>query len=129
MTVTVPRSVPRFTLSALSLALLAGCSSLGISEDKVDYRSQSKQTGGLDVPPDLSQLQRQAPLGTASISAAALATQTGAPAAATGGPAVALNKVGTAEIVRVGATRVIRTSQSPRASVAGGPQLLDGPGL
>lgn len=109
----------RFALSALSLAVLAGCSSfdpLFSSNDKVDYRSQSKQTGGLDVPPDLTQLQRQAPLGAGgSISAAALAAGPNAGGAAPSAVPVALNKVDNAEIVRVGSTRVIRSSQSPEA--------------
>ncbi|MBH9576479.1 outer membrane protein assembly factor BamC [Inhella proteolytica] len=107
----------RFPLRALSLALaaaLGGCSSFDplFNNDKVDYRTQSKQTPGLEVPPDLSQLQRQAPLGAAgSVSAAALATQPTAVAVNTN--QVALNSVPGAEIVRVGAVRLIRTSMSP----------------
>ena len=47
----------RFPLRALSLALaaaLGGCSSFDplFNNDKVDYRTQSKQTPGLEVPPD-----------------------------------------------------------------------------
>jgi len=109
--------VTRFPLRALSLALaaaLGGCSSFDplFNNDKVDYRTQSKQTPGLEVPPDLSQLQRQSPLGNAgSVSAAALAAQPTAVAVATN--QVALNSVPGAEIVRAGGVRLIRTSISP----------------
>ncbi|WP_204265003.1 hypothetical protein, partial [Klebsiella aerogenes] len=39
---------------------LAGCSTIDsmFSSDKVDYRAAAKQTQGLEVPPDLSQLAR-----------------------------------------------------------------------
>ena len=109
----------RFASSALSLAIaaaLAGCSSFDplFNNDKVDYRSQSKQTPGLEVPPDLTQLQRQAPLGSAgSVSAAALATQPNAGLMAPSTAEVALNSVAGAEIVRVGTVRLIRTTQTP----------------
>lgn len=110
--------VTRFALSAIALAALAGCSSFDplFAGDKVDYRTQSKQTPGLEVPPDLTQLQRTAPLGQgASVSAADLAAR---PAAGPAAPApslatVAVNKVPGAEIVRVGGLRIIRSNQSP----------------
>lgn len=109
----------RFSLPALAAAAcLAGCSSFDplFTSDKVDYRTQSKQTPGLEVPPDLTQLQRTAPLGQgASVSAAELATR---PAAGPAAPApslatVAVNKVPGAEIVRAGGLRVIRSDQRP----------------
>ncbi len=111
-------SVNRFALSCVALAVMAGCSSFDplFSGDKVDYRTQSKQTPGLEIPPDLTQLQRQAPLGqgATSISAAQLASQpTGPATAAPTMAAVAVNKVPGAEIVRVGNTRLIRSSQTP----------------
>ncbi|WP_374661157.1 outer membrane protein assembly factor BamC [Inhella sp.] len=109
----------RFSLTALAAAAcLAGCSSFDplFAGDKVDYRTQSKQTPGLEVPPDLTQLQRTAPLGQgASISAAELASRpAAAPAAAAPSLAsVAVNQVPGAEIVRVGGLRIIRSNQSP----------------
>lgn len=114
-------SVNRFALSCVALAVLAGCSTIEplFGGDKVDYRTQSKQTTGLDIPPDLSQMPRQMPMGqgaAGSISAAELATRpAAAPAAAAGPkqPEVALNKVAGAEIVRVGETRLIRSQQTP----------------
>ena len=70
-------SVNRFALSAVALAVMAGCSSFDplFSGDKVDYRTQSKQTTGLEVPPDLTQLQRQAPVGAGAVSAAEFAAR------------------------------------------------------
>ncbi len=106
----------RFSLSCLALAALAGCSSLDplFGGDKVDYRTQSKQTPGLEIPPDLTQLQRQSPIGQGgAISAAQLSAAPAATAAAPSTAAVAVNKVATAEIVRVGNTRLIRSSQTP----------------
>lgn len=108
--------VTRFSLSCLALATLAGCSSLDplLGGDKVDYRTQSKQTPGLEIPPDLTQLQRTAPIGQGgAISAAQLSAQPATTAVAPSTAAVAVNKVATAEIVRVGTTRVIRSSQTP----------------
>jgi len=46
-------------MALLSLALLSGCSMLGIQRDAVaDYRGQAARTAPLEVPPDLSQLAR-----------------------------------------------------------------------
>lgn len=113
--------VPRVLTLSLAVAL-AGCSSFDpmFTSDKVDYRSQAKQTTGLEVPPDLTQLQRQAPLGRGAVSAAALsAAGTAAPTAAAATTAtVALNQVANAEIVRVGNVRVIRSTQTPEAAWA-----------
>ena len=49
----------RLACSAFVLSL-AGCSTLDsmFSTDKVDYKAASRQTQGLEVPPDLTQLQR-----------------------------------------------------------------------
>lgn len=121
MTAVTHLSTNRLALSCVAAAALAGCSSFDplISSDRVDYRTQSKQTSGLDIPPDLTQLQRQAPLaqGASSISAAEMASR---PAADKAGAAVApslatvaVNKVAGAEIVRVGNGRVIRSNQTP----------------
>ncbi|WP_310737587.1 outer membrane protein assembly factor BamC [Inhella gelatinilytica] len=112
----------RIAPHALTLAVLAalgGCSALNTTfgSDKVDYRSQSKQTTGLEVPPDLSQLPQSATAKSQGVvSAVALAAQPAqAPQQTVGAPQVALNQLAGAEIVRVGPTRLIRTSQSPEA--------------
>ena len=105
---------------ALAVLLLAGCSSLDgvFSSDKVDYRGQAKQTGGLDVPPDLTQLARdnRAQVQGGMISASTLA-QAGANKANSVAPAaintVALNSVGDVRIERSGSERWVRTSMTP----------------
>lgn len=110
-------SVNRFALSCIAVAALAGCSSLDplLGSDRVDYRTQSKQTPGLEIPPDLTQLQRQAPAAPGAVSATEFANRpaTGATAVAPSTASVAVNKVAGAEIVRVGSARVIRSTQSP----------------
>jgi outer membrane protein assembly factor BamC len=65
------------SLSALTLAAcaaLSGCSAVEtfLAGDKVDYKGQSVKTAPLDVPPDLTQLQRDgryAPQSTGTVSA------------------------------------------------------------
>ncbi len=106
---------PRVLTLSVALAL-AGCSSFdgAFTSDKVDYRGQAKQTTGLEVPPDLTQLQRQAPLGRGAVSAAQLAQGSqGAPAAQAAAATVAVNQVPGAELTRVGTVRVIRSTQTP----------------
>jgi outer membrane protein assembly factor BamC len=50
----------RSTLSLLVLTLAAGCSSVSglLEADRIDYKSSKKPSSNLDVPPDLTQLQR-----------------------------------------------------------------------
>ncbi|MBB4843940.1 outer membrane protein assembly factor BamC [Paucibacter oligotrophus] len=104
-------------------ALAAGCSSLDnvISTDKVDYRSGAKQTTGLDVPPDLSQLARD---GRAQqqggVVSAATFQQNNAAAkanaqASSAAPAntVALNAAGNVRLERNGSERFLRVDLPP----------------
>lgn len=107
-------------------AALGGCSTFDnlISSDKVDYRTGSKQTSGLDVPPDLSQLARD-PRNRAQsgpVSAAALQQQqqdklqpqaSGARATASGAAQVALSAAGDVKLERAGEQRWLRSNQSP----------------
>jgi outer membrane protein assembly factor BamC len=77
----------RFVLPAV-LALLAGCSTVDgfLQGDKVDYRSQAVKTAPLEVPPDLTQLQRDGrftPAGGPAGSVSASTFQGGATGAAT----------------------------------------------
>ena len=51
----LPSSLTRWAAIALAASLAAGCSAL--QEDKIDYQSAKKGTA-LDVPPDLTQLNR-----------------------------------------------------------------------
>ncbi len=48
-------------LALLSLAGLAGCDSVNsmLEPDRIDYKSEAKKVPTLEVPPDLSQLQRE----------------------------------------------------------------------
>jgi outer membrane protein assembly factor BamC len=80
----ISRAVCSHLLLAGSLISLAGCSTVEgfLQGDKVDYRSQSVKTAPLEVPPDLSQLQRDSRYAPASGSVSASSYQTGGAAAA-----------------------------------------------
>jgi outer membrane protein assembly factor BamC len=117
------------------LALLAGCSSLEgmFSGDKIDYRSSTARTTGLDVPPDLTQLAKDtryqpssgvvsastfqtAPITPgAPVAAAATAapTQVAAATPTTGTPTIAPTAVGAFKIERLGNDRWLSTTLTP----------------
>lgn len=101
------------------IASLAACSSFDgtFSSDKVDYRSQARQTTGLDVPPDLTQLARdgRAQVQGGAISASALQQQGGASRGTTAaaGPQVAVASTGEVSLQRNGDTRWLHTKQTP----------------
>ena len=124
------------------LAALAGCSSVEslISGDKVDYRSNSTRTTGLDVPPDLTQLAKDsryqpssgvvsastfqaapatpgAPVAAATPGTAAMpasGTQVAAAAATTTGtPTIAPAAVGNFKLERLGNDRWLSTTLTP----------------
>lgn len=107
-------------LACLMLATsLAGCSSIEnmFSTDKVDYRSAAKQTGGLDVPPDLTQLARdnRAQVQGGVVSASAMqqtAANKTAPTASAGG-LVAPSSIGELRIERNGQERWLRSALTP----------------
>jgi outer membrane protein assembly factor BamC len=108
----------RLACTAFVLSL-AGCGSLGgmFSNDKVDYRTASRQTQGLDVPPDLSQLAKdnRAQVQGGSITASALSATRPANAA-TATPAansVAPNTAGDVRLERSGTDRWLHTSATP----------------
>jgi outer membrane protein assembly factor BamC len=100
----------RPTIALTTLMALAGCSTVEnlIQGDKVDYRSQAVKTAPLEIPPDLSQLQRDGRYAPASGSVSANTYQAGgatlspAAAAAIG---VAPNAMGELRIVREGNQR------------------------
>ena len=91
---------------------LAACSSADglLSGDKIDYKGQSTKTAPLEIPPDLTQLQREGrylPQGGSTVSASSF-TAAAAPAANPGAPAtasVAPASVGEMRIVREGNER------------------------
>lgn len=105
---------------ALSVALLAGCSSVHetLQGDKVDYRSSGSKTVSLDVPPDLTQLSRdpkyQMP---ASGSVSASTFQAGGPAASGTAAgtvnAVAPQAIGDVKLERAGTQRWLVVDQPP----------------
>ncbi|HLO94235.1 MAG TPA: outer membrane protein assembly factor BamC [Burkholderiaceae bacterium] len=101
----------------LVLVSLTACSSIEgmIGTDKVDYRTGAKQTSGLDVPPDLTQLNQERRNTGGVVTASEMANQKTAPrasAAATAGN-VALNAVGDVKLERVNGQRVLRSSLTP----------------
>jgi len=113
--VLLPRPVH---LAVLALAAsLAGCSTIEgfFSGDKVDYRSQANKTSPLEVPPDLTQLQRegryQPQAGIVSANNYSVAQPASVPAAA--GNAVAPRELGSVKLERDNNTRWLLTSQTP----------------
>ena len=103
------------TLTLITLASavsLAGCSSALLSGEKVDYRSGARQTTGLEVPPDLTQLARegryQAPAPVVSATAAATA-----PVATPVPSGVAPIAVGGVRLLREGDTRWLAVPMPP----------------
>ncbi len=56
-TALVCTTVPRWTVIAMAAALASGCSVL--QEDKIDYKSNSKPVSTLEIPPDLTQLNKE----------------------------------------------------------------------
>ncbi|HEY5323288.1 MAG TPA: outer membrane protein assembly factor BamC, partial [Caldimonas sp.] len=122
------------------LAALSGCSSVEslIAGEKIDYRSTSTRTTGLEVPPDLTQLAKdtryqpssgvvsastfQAAPGTpatapgsatAPAPAPAAPTQVAAAAATTATPTIAPTAVGSFKIERLGNDRWLSTNLPP----------------
>jgi outer membrane protein assembly factor BamC len=112
-------SAIRLACTTLVLSL-AGCSTLDsvFSTDKVDYKTQSRQTQGLDVPPDLTQLAKdnRAQVQGGSITASALSAAR--PAATAGTSTMAANSVapssaGDVRLERSGNERWLRTPATP----------------
>jgi outer membrane protein assembly factor BamC len=100
------------SLSAVAALLaLAGCSTIDsfMQGDKIDYKSQSVKTAPLEIPPDLTQMQRDGrylPAAGGSVSASVF--QSGGAAAPTAVAAVAgvaPNAVGEMRVVREGNQR------------------------
>ncbi|MEO6279643.1 outer membrane protein assembly factor BamC [Roseateles sp.] len=109
----------RLACTAFVLSL-TGCSTLDgmFSTDKVDYKTQSRQTTGLDVPPDLTQLAKdnRAQVQGGSITASALSATRPANATAISTMAtnsVAPNAAGDIRLERSGSERWLHTSLTP----------------
>jgi outer membrane protein assembly factor BamC len=115
----------RAAVPAVVALALAGCSSVEsfLQGDKVDYKSQSVKTAPLEVPPDLTQLQREsryAPqAGTITANSyqnaapVAPATPGAAPVAASTAPAVAPAAIGDMRIERDGSQRWLVVPMAP----------------
>jgi len=110
----------RGLIYTLALAGLAGCSSIGtmLEPDKVEYKSAGKAPS-LEVPPDLTQLQREnryaipdANRGTATASSYSL--QQGV-RPATSASAVAVNAGSDMRVERAGTQRWLVIKQAPEA--------------
>ncbi len=109
----------RLACTAFVLSL-AGCSTIDsmFSSDKVDYKAASRQTQGLEVPPDLTQLAKdnRAQVQGGSITASALsavkpANSTNAQSLVAG--SVAANAAGDVRLERSGTDRWLHTSATP----------------
>jgi outer membrane protein assembly factor BamC len=103
--------------AALAAAALTGCSSVNefIQGDKLDYKSQSVKTAPLEVPPDLTQLQRDGRSSTAGGSVSASTYQAGGvqPAVAAVTTGVAPNALGEMRVVREGNQRWLVVPTAP----------------
>jgi outer membrane protein assembly factor BamC len=102
------------------LLSLGACSTFDniFSSDKVDYRAASRQTQGLDVPPDLTQLAKdsRAQVQGGSITASALSASKPTAAGAAQAMAVnsvAPNSVGDVRLERSGTERWLHTAATP----------------
>lgn len=112
-------SVPSLLRCAalLAAAALAGCSTVEnfVGGDKIDYRSAGSKTPGLEVPPDLTQLQRDTRYQSygSAVSAAAYAAGASAPVTLQTGTTVAPAQLGELRIERQGSQRWLATPLSP----------------
>ena len=105
---------------ALMLATLAGCTSVGnlLEGDRIDYKSADKvQAPKLDVPPDLTQLQREnrysIPEANKGVATASAYTLEQASAPTKDVVAVAPSSKGDIRIERDGSQRWLVVSKSP----------------
>ncbi len=101
----------RLALALAAACTLGACSTVNdfLAGDKIDYKSQSTKTARLEVPPDLTQLQRDSryqPQGGGTVSASTFGTASAAPASATNVVStVAPSSIGEMRIVREGSQR------------------------
>lgn len=114
----------RVAAVATAAALFAACSTTDLTGDTVDYRSKAAKTSPLEVPPDLTQLQRESRFtpqaGTISATtyqgagaAPAANAQTQPPAAGAGHFNVSVVDTGTMRVEREGDQRWLVTTMTP----------------
>jgi outer membrane protein assembly factor BamC len=96
----------RLTLvsSIIALSLLAGCSSIGelMQGERVDYKTNGGKAPSLDVPPDLTQLNRESRYVVPGTAVTASSYQIGQAAPT---PTTAVSSVGDVRIERAGSQR------------------------
>lgn len=116
----LPSVTPARAATLAFVLMLAGCSLMESSsssgDSTMDYRSGATKIAPLDVPPDLTQLQRdnrfQPQSGTVSANQFQSPTPAGA-ASAPGVQRVAPQQVGDVHLVKAGDSRWLVTSQTP----------------
>jgi outer membrane protein assembly factor BamC len=105
-TATPVRTGQRLTLvsSVIALSLLAGCSSVGelMQGERVDYKTNGGKAPSLDVPPDLTQLNRESRYVVPGTAVTASSYQIGQAAPT---PTTAVTSVGDVRIERAGTQR------------------------
>jgi outer membrane protein assembly factor BamC len=119
--------ISRLLLATAVVTVMAGCGTVdsALQGDKLDYRSKAGKTASLEVPPDLTQITRDAryaPQTTGVVSASAFQTGTASTAAATAAAAstIAPTAIGEFKVVRSGNQRWL---QVPAAADAVWPVL------
>ena len=99
-------------------AIIAGCSAVGLSSDKIDYKSVAT-TKPLDVPPDLSQIPRDDRYALPDRPGVATASAAGAARAPLGAAAQAVAPTNPrARIERAGAERWLAVDVTPEQAFA-----------
>jgi outer membrane protein assembly factor BamC len=108
-------TIPLRAATLLLALTMAGCTSVNVSGDKIDYRSKAGKTDALDIPPDLTQLARdgryQAQSGV--VSASSLKPGAGAVAAVAAPAAVAPLATPEMRIERQGNSRWLVSTLPP----------------
>jgi outer membrane protein assembly factor BamC len=102
-------------LACVGLALsLSGCASIEnfMGGDKIDYRSATVKSTGLEVPPDLTQLARDTRYQQPGTTVSAATFQSGAATATAAAPAAVINNPNI-RMERLGSERWIAVKQSP----------------
>ncbi len=112
----LPRPTPVRAATLALCLMLGGCSTIGgWFSDKSDYKAGSQRTQPLEVPPDLTQLQRDSrylPQG-GTVAASELGKPGVRAPEGTQTPTVALNSLGDLRVERAGTDRFIVTARSP----------------
>ena len=108
------RQMTALVIATTLVCITSGCSSL--EEDKINYKSASKQLPTLEVPPDLTQIKRDSRYQiNGATSASSLAAANAGTTRTANDSGTAINQVGEAKIERIGNQRVLSIALSPDA--------------